>query len=91
MLEPFYQSGDFSAHRAWKGELAAPKPLVARVEYGLKVSVKSLGGVVVVQYAQRGAVACADAAAAAAGTGLASVVAVLAEQTDGGEGGQRIA
>ena len=90
-IESLEQPDEFSAHRARKGELAALKPGVARVEYGLEVGVESFGGVVVVQHAQGSAVACADVAAGAAGTALTSVVAVLAEQSDGGEGGQRIA
>ena len=53
----------------WKGEPFSLESLLACLEYGLRVVVKSFGGCGGgVQRAQRGAVASADAAVAAVGT-----------------------
>ena len=66
-MEPLEHPEELSAHRARKRELAALESLVAGVEYGLEILAESLCGVVVVQRAKSGAVACADTEAAAEG------------------------
>ena len=89
-MEPLEQPVELSAHRARKGELAPLESLVACVVDGPKVGAESFGGVVVVQAAQRRAVAITDTATATAGTSLTGVVASLTKQADRTKDGKRI-